>query len=107
MREDDTFGPATPVAELNSSIYESGPVVRRDGLEVIFQSSRPRVGSVPGYPSTSGWPPGRAQQMSGRSRLSSPAWATRHGLVLAASPSRSMAASSTSRPTSRPPVPGL
>ena len=40
LREDDTFGPATAVVGLNTSTFESGPVVRRDGLEVIFQSAR-------------------------------------------------------------------
>ena len=50
LREDDTFGPVTPVARLNSQTggCDSGAVVRRDGLEVIFQSSRPHVGRVPG-----------------------------------------------------------
>jgi hypothetical protein len=41
MRDDNTFGPATPVAELNSPSYDMGAIVRRDGLEVIFQSYRP------------------------------------------------------------------
>jgi hypothetical protein len=40
MRPDDTFGPATPVAELNSEFVEQGVVVRRDGLEAIFLSNR-------------------------------------------------------------------
>ena len=41
MRDDDTFGPGTPVAELNSSYSDYGPAVRRDGLEIIFTSTRP------------------------------------------------------------------
>ncbi len=41
MRKDGTFGPATPVAELNSPSAESGAIIRRDGLEVFFQSNRP------------------------------------------------------------------
>ena len=41
MRDDDSFGPATPVAELNGPDVEMGPTVRRDGLEVIFLSYRP------------------------------------------------------------------
>jgi hypothetical protein len=42
MRDDDTFGPATPVAELNGENFVSAyAVVRRDGLEVIFASNRP------------------------------------------------------------------
>ncbi|MBP1610254.1 MAG: WD40-like Beta Propeller Repeat [Acidobacteria bacterium] len=40
VREDDSFGPVTPVTELNSLNTEMGPIVRRDGLEVIFLSSR-------------------------------------------------------------------
>jgi len=40
MRADDTFGPATPVAELNSEFVDQGIAVRRDGLEVIFLSNR-------------------------------------------------------------------
>jgi hypothetical protein len=41
MRDDNTFGPATPVSELNSPSGELGVTVRRDGLEVIFLSNRP------------------------------------------------------------------
>lgn len=40
MRGDDTFGPATPVVELNSPAMEHSVTVRRDGLEVIFGSNR-------------------------------------------------------------------
>ena len=41
MRDDNTFGPVIPVSELNSSYFEQGTAVRRDGLEIIFLSSRP------------------------------------------------------------------
>lgn len=41
MRSDGTFGPATPVAELNTHDYDASPAVRRDGLEIIFGSTRP------------------------------------------------------------------
>jgi hypothetical protein len=45
--DDGTFGPATPVTELNSfGFSEQGATVRRDGLEVIFLSNR-RIGSGP------------------------------------------------------------
>jgi len=44
MGEDDTFGPATPIAELNSTSEDAGITVRRDGLEVIFLSKRPGGG---------------------------------------------------------------
>lgn len=40
LMEDGTFGPATPVTELNSAKSEAGPTVRRDGLEIIFLSTR-------------------------------------------------------------------
>ena len=47
MRDDDTFGPATPVTELNvPRQYNLNPTVRRDGLEVIFLSSRGCPGCV-------------------------------------------------------------
>ena len=46
MRDDDTFGPATPVAELNSPYEDQGVTVRRDGLEVIFGSNRRSGGGV-------------------------------------------------------------
>ena len=41
MRDDGTFGPPSPVTELNSATYNSSPTVRRDGLEIIFSSDRP------------------------------------------------------------------
>lgn len=40
MRDDDTFGPATPIVELNGPGWDQGVTVRRDGLEVIFLSDR-------------------------------------------------------------------
>jgi hypothetical protein len=46
MRSDDTFGPATKVVELSSSATDQGPVVRRDGLEVIFLSNRAGLSSL-------------------------------------------------------------
>lgn len=41
LGDDETFGPATPVAELNTSFDDQGPAVSRDGLELIFPSDRP------------------------------------------------------------------
>jgi len=38
---DGTFGPATPVLELNSPAGDAGTSVRFDGLEVFFYSRRP------------------------------------------------------------------
>jgi len=38
---DDSFGVAVPVVELNSASDDQRPSVRKDGLEVIFDSSRP------------------------------------------------------------------
>ncbi len=43
MRADGTFGPATPLVELNTPFMEHSVTVRRDGLEVIFGSSRSGV----------------------------------------------------------------
>jgi hypothetical protein len=40
MTDDDTFGPAKPLSELNSAWVEHAVTVRRDGLEVIFASTR-------------------------------------------------------------------
>ncbi len=40
MMGDDSFGPATPIVELNSPAMEHSVTVRRDGLEVIFGSTR-------------------------------------------------------------------
>jgi WD40-like Beta Propeller Repeat len=41
---DGSFGPATPVTELNSAASDIQPNVRKDGLEVVFASNR-RVGT--------------------------------------------------------------
>lgn len=37
---DGSFGPASPVAELNSAATDIQPNVRKDGLEVVFASNR-------------------------------------------------------------------
>jgi hypothetical protein len=51
--DDGTFGPASPVAELNSAMSEyGGATVRRDGLEVIFLSNRRGTGSVDFFTAT-------------------------------------------------------
>jgi Tol biopolymer transport system component len=42
--EDGSFGPATLVAELSSPSDDARPALRRDGLEIFFDSNRP--GSV-------------------------------------------------------------
>jgi len=41
LQADETFGPATPIVELNTSAAERRPAIRRDGLEMIFSSDRP------------------------------------------------------------------
>jgi len=41
MQPDGTFGPAEPVAELNSPFADQEPVLSRDGLEIYFNSDRP------------------------------------------------------------------
>jgi hypothetical protein len=38
--DDGSFGPASPVAELNSAFSDIQPNVRKDGLEVVFASNR-------------------------------------------------------------------
>jgi Tol biopolymer transport system component len=46
LMEDGSFGPATPVVELNTPTFNDQAIaVRRDGLEVIFGSNRPTDGS--------------------------------------------------------------
>jgi len=40
MRADGSFGPATPVAELNSAAGDFMPNVRKDGLEIVLNSNR-------------------------------------------------------------------
>src|SRR4051794_6384901 len=41
MLADGSFGPATPVASLNTASDDFRPNVRKDGLEVVFDSNRP------------------------------------------------------------------
>ena len=42
QRDDERFGPATPVSELNVATFnEIGTAIRRDGLEIIVDSTRP------------------------------------------------------------------
>jgi hypothetical protein len=38
---DGSFGPAAPVSELNTAANEFRPNVRKDGLEIVFDSNRP------------------------------------------------------------------
>ncbi|HEV2135525.1 MAG TPA: hypothetical protein VGR47_14925 [Terracidiphilus sp.] len=83
MRDDDTFGPATPVAELNGATFGSVyAVVRRDGLEVIFGSNRSGGSGVPG--SMDFWTATRARTTDPWSNavftpeLGSPAWMGGH-----------------------------
>lgn len=47
LAADGSFGPATPVSELNSAQGDQRPTIRFDGLEVLFFSSRP--GSLGGF----------------------------------------------------------
>jgi hypothetical protein len=52
-RADGTFGAPQPVAELNTSTYDDAmPNVRKDGLELVFTSNRPGVGSFDIWTST-------------------------------------------------------
>lgn len=44
---DGSWGPATPVSELNSAAHDSRPNVRKDGLEIVFDSTRD---GLPGGP---------------------------------------------------------
>ena len=41
LNEDGQFGPAVSAPGLNTSFRDSGPTVRRDGLEIVFASNRP------------------------------------------------------------------
>lgn len=61
-REGETLGPATPVAELNSSLLDGKPAIRADGREVFFWSTR----APAGWGRISGWPLGRAPTARGR-----------------------------------------
>lgn len=38
---DGSFGPASPVAELNTGVHDFMPNVRKDGLEIVLNSNRP------------------------------------------------------------------
>lgn len=38
---DGSFAPATPVAELNTAVHDFMPNIRKDGLEMVFNSNRP------------------------------------------------------------------
>jgi hypothetical protein len=44
LASDESFGPALPVGELNTLFDDARPAIRRDGLEIFFDSNRP--GSV-------------------------------------------------------------
>ncbi len=48
LRRDGSFGPATPVSELNSPEGDFRPSIRGDGLEIVFDSNRPGLPDVPG-----------------------------------------------------------
>ena len=50
IREDGTLSSATPVTELNTVHCDMGPVIRRDGLELIFHSNRPGGTENPSFP---------------------------------------------------------
>jgi len=41
LQPDGTFGPVTPVAELNTPFNDAQPAIRRDGLEIFLSSDRP------------------------------------------------------------------
>jgi hypothetical protein len=45
---DGSFGPASPVAELNSAANDIQPNVRKDGLEVVFSSNNAYAGAQGG-----------------------------------------------------------
>ena len=40
LGEGGAWGPAWPVSELNSGLQDSRPNVRKDGLEIVFDSTR-------------------------------------------------------------------
>ena len=48
IRRDGSFGPATPVSELNSPEGDFRPSIRGDGLEIVFDSNRPGPPDVQG-----------------------------------------------------------
>lgn len=43
LQADETFGEAVVVPELTSTYRDTHPTIRRDGLEIIFSSTRPRT----------------------------------------------------------------
>jgi WD40-like Beta Propeller Repeat len=81
MKGDDTFGPATAVSQLNGPYFDMGAVIRRDGLEVIFQSNRPTGSPAYNANSMDFWVSTRASTADPWSppvfvpSLGSPAWA--------------------------------
>jgi len=80
MSDDNTFGPASPVAELRG-LYEQGVTVRRDGLEVIVLRLTPTPYPPPYDFSMDFWAATRASTADPWSApvyvpsLGSPAWA--------------------------------
>jgi hypothetical protein len=44
----DRFGPASPIAELNSASNDIQPNVRKDGLEIVFSSNHAHPGAQGG-----------------------------------------------------------
>jgi Tol biopolymer transport system component len=65
LLSDGSFGPATPVSELNSPQGDFRPSIRGDGLEIVFDSNRPGPPDVPGIGLRDLW-------VSRRSALSAP-----------------------------------
>ena len=81
MRHDDTFGLATPIAELSSPDLDQGIAVRRDGLEVVFLRAMPTGYPYPNDLSMDFWAATRVSTEDPWSApvyvpsLGSPAWA--------------------------------
>ena len=69
---DGSFGPATVIPELNTSQNDFRPTIRPDGLELIFDSSRPAPPDVPGLGLRDLW-------VSTRASVSAP-WSTPESL---------------------------
>ena len=55
QRADGTFERATPVAELNTSLHDFMPNVRKDGLEIVLNSNRGGAGSFGGQDVYAAW----------------------------------------------------
>jgi hypothetical protein len=53
QRADSSFAPATAVAELNTGVHDFMPNVRKDGLEIVFNSNR--TGGLGGQDVYSAW----------------------------------------------------